>query len=330
MKRRKEFSARPAPLAEEVRRFLAAAPVRAPLSEIGVAAARAQQARLAATRGPGPEMAAVRDFDVPARRGPLPVRLYFPVADPPAILLYFHGGGWVMGGIEDSDPQARRIAEATGCALASVDYRLAPEHPFPAALDDALDAWGWLVDEAPHLASAPVLGIAGDSAGGNVAAGATIALRDAGIPLPTFQILVYPVLSPVMDSDSYRDQADGPILTAADMAWFWDCYAPDPPTRADPRAAPLLAPDLTGLPPALIIAGQCDPLRDEAADYAERLRTAGVPVRHLCFAGMPHGFYKSADLLAGGRAALAEVAAFVRARLAMRAGHEEDSKEMMK
>jgi acetyl esterase len=240
------------------------------------------------------------------------MRIYMPSDDPPAMLLYFHGGGWVMGSIEDSDAHVRRMAQATGCGVVSVEYRLAPEHRFPAPIEDAVAAWRWLT---ATMADGRLLGIGGESAGGNIAAGAAIALRDLGGPAPAFQILGYPVLSARMDTPSYASQVNGPILPAADMAWFWDHYAPDPASRSDPRAAPLDAPHLEGLPAALIMSAACDPLCDEAAAYARRLKEAGVPVRYRCFEGMVHGFYKMADVLEGGRRALAEAAEFVRSQL---------------
>lgn len=313
MKPRKLFSR---PLADEVRRLLETLPERAPLWQGTPADARASQDRLLATRAPGPSVAHVRDV----RIGELPVRLYLPSDAPPAVMLYFHGGGWVMGSIADSDAHIRRMALATGCGIAAVDYRLAPEHPFPAAIDDALVAWQWLVRDMPDRR----VGIGGESAGGNIAAGATIALRDLGLPMPAFQILGYPVLSAGMDTPSYAEQAEGPVLSAADMRWFWDHYAPDPQDRGDPRASPLAAADLSGLPPALIISAACDPLRDEAAAYAGRLREAGVPVRYRCFEGMVHGFYKMADLLEGGRAALAEASDFVREQVRSMPDRQQD------
>jgi len=301
----KEF---PRPLAEEVIRLLAAAPARMPIWQGTPAEARLGQAKLLATRAAGPDLALVED----ARAGGVPLRIYRPTSTPRATILYLHGGGWVMGGIDDSDAHVRRIAANTGCDIVSVGYRLAPEHPFPAAIEDAIAAWRWLT-EAPGP-DIP-LGIAGDSAGGNIAAGCTIALRDLDLPMPDFQILGYPVLSAKMDTPSYSSQAEGPVLTAADMRWFWNLYAPDAQSRADPRASPLAADELTGLPPALIMAAACDPLRDEAAAYAERLKEAGVPVNYRCFAGMIHGFYKMADVLEGGRQALAEAAAFTAAQI---------------
>lgn len=303
---RKLFPARPA---DEVRALLEKIPSRLPLWQGTPGEARASQARLLATRAPGPDLFAVED----RRAGRVPLRIYQPSPATLATILYFHGGGWVMGGIEDSDAHVRRMALATGCTIVSVGYRLAPEHPFPAAIDDAVEAWRWLTDRAGRDA---VLAIGGESAGGNIAAGATIAMRNIGLLMPAFQILGYPVLSSAMDTPSYKSQADGPILTAADMRWFWSHYVPDLAQRNDPRASPLSGADLSGLPSALIMTAECDPLRDEADDYAARLSEAGVNVRHQCFAGMIHGFYKMADQLEGGRAALAEAAAFVREQIA--------------
>lgn len=298
----------PQPLADEVVQLLARMPQRPPVSAGTAADARNAKAQVLAISAPGPTLAHVEDVMV----GRLPLRIYRPNDRPPAWLLYFHGGGWIMGSIDDSDAHVRRMAVATGCAIISVDYRLAPEYPFPAAIEDAIAAWDWLC--GAHAPAVP-LGIGGESAGGNIAAGATIAIRDTGRTMPAFQILGYPVLSADMNSPSYAGQVEGPVLSAEDMRWFWDQYVPDTSSRADPRAAPLAATDFSGLPPALIMAAACDPLRDEAADFADRLRQAGVPVRFRCFSGMIHGFYKMADVLEGGREALAETAAFVRDRV---------------
>lgn len=287
--------------------MLARMPARAPIWQGTPEDARASQASVLAARAPGPALASVRDAII----GGTPARIYMPSDAPPALMLYFHGGGWVMGSVDDSDAHVRRMALATGCGIVSLDYRLAPEHPFPAPVEDGIAAWRWMVAE--YMGDAPI-GIGGESAGGNIAAGTTIALRNLGLPLPAFQILGYPVLDPAMDSASYACQAAGPMLSAQDMAWFWDQYVPAPADRHDPRAAPLQAADLSGLPPALIMSAACDPLCDEAAAYAERLAAAGVSVRYRCFAGMIHGFYKMADVLEGGRAALAEAAAFITER----------------
>lgn len=257
-------------------------------------------------------MAAVQDHTIRGPGGPLLIRAYTPPMANGAAILYFHGGGWVIGSVEDSDAHVRQLAIETGCMMLSVGYRLAPEHPFPAAIDDALAAWHWArTDRGSPVDQEGVLGIAGDSAGGNIAAGATLALRSMGAPLPAFQLLGYPVLSSAMDSASYRDQRDGPVLTAADMAWFWDRYAPDQATRTDPRAAPLEAGDLTGLPPTMIFTAQCDPLRDEGEAYANRLHDAGTIVSYRCYKGMVHGFYKTFSALESSCAAFANIREFV-------------------
>lgn len=297
--------------------MLDAAPPRAPIWQSTPEAARAEQQRLLQTRTPGPEMACVRDMLIEGPGGPLPVRLYRSPEENGAAILYFHGGGWVIGSIEDSDAHVRRLAVTTGCTMLSVGYRLAPEHPFPAAVEDALAAWRWARSRlrGPDGRDA-VLAVAGDSAGANVAAGATLALHAAGAALPAFQLLGYPVLSSAMDSASYRDQRDGPVLSAADMAWFWDRYAPDPAARRDSRASPLDAATFAGLPPAMILTAECDPLRDEGRAYAEQLRAAGVDMFHRCYAGMVHGFYKISGDLEGSRAALADMRAFVARQLA--------------
>jgi len=314
MSDRKEFSAGPALPAAEIRALLAAAPARTPIWQSTPETARAEQQRLLAARAKGPDMARVRDIVIAGPGGPLPIRLYRPPDANGAAILYFHGGGWVIGSIEDSDAHVRRLAIATGCTMLSVGYRLAPEHPFPAAIEDALAAWQWAWSRLRGPDT--VLAIAGDSAGGNIAAGAIIALHASGAELPAFQLLGYPVLSGAMDSASYRDQRDSPVLTAKDMAWFWDQYAPDLATRSDPRSSPLEAAVPAGLPPTLVLTAECDPLRDEGRAYAERLRAAGVHVFHRCYAGMVHGFYKISGDLEGSRAALADVRSLVARQLA--------------
>lgn len=317
MSDRKEFPARPAILADEIRALLDASPPRTPIWQSTPEAARAEQRGLLESRPRGPDMANVQDLLIDSPAGPLPIRLYRPPDANGAAILYFHGGGWVIGSIDDSDAHVRRLAIATGCTMLSIGYRLAPEHPFPAAIEDALAGWTWAQGKLRAPDGAPgILAIAGDSAGGNIAAGATIALRAAGGAMPAFLLLGYPVLSGAMDSASYHDQRDGPVLTAGDMAWFWNHYAPDAVCRRDPRAAPLEAPDLTGLPPTMILTAECDPLRDEGQAYAERLRAAGVDTGYRCYAGMVHGFYKMTGNLDGSRAALADVGAFVRRQLA--------------
>lgn len=204
--------------------------------------------------------------------------------------LYFHGGGFVTGDLETSHAFCAEVANACGCIVVSVDYRLAPEHPFPAAVDDALAALRWLVGaggDAIGVDRAKVA-IGGDSAGGALAAAACQAL--SGRVALLRQVLVYPVLDLRAASDAYRRFVEGPALNAARMRWYIERYAPDPRDRLDPRASPLLAPELGGQPPTLIVAAELDPLVDEGRAFAGRLRSAGTPAAYMCFRDQPHGF----------------------------------------
>ncbi|WP_204040931.1 alpha/beta hydrolase [Acrocarpospora phusangensis] len=243
---------------------------------------------MAAQRGAPAPMAAVRDDEETG----VPVRIYRPAGDagPSPVAVYYHGGGWVYGSVERNDPLARDLAARTGAVVVSVDYRLAPEHRFPAAADDA---WTVLADvfERPERYGADPsrVAVVGDSAGGNLAAVVAWQARDAGYRL-AHQLLVYPVVDVAMDTPSYRAYASGFGLGADEMAWFVKKYAggADP---SDPRLAPLRLADMSGLAPATVITAECDPLCDEGAAYADALRGAGVPVGYRCYEGSLHGFY---------------------------------------
>jgi len=242
--------------------------------------------------GSKPDMASVADRSCPGPACDVPVRVYVPVDEPGPrpVLVYFHGGGWVIGDLETHDSTARKLAAASGVTVVSVDYRLAPEDPFPAAVDDCLAAVRWVVDNAGDLDVDPSrLAVGGDSAGGNLAAVAAGRLRDDGVPV-AFQLLVYPVTDGTMGLPSYDENAEGYFLTRDTMAWFWDHYVGGE-HRTNPLASPLHAPDeaLAGLPPALVITAEFDPLRDEGEAYAARLRDAGVPVESVRYDGLLHG-----------------------------------------
>ncbi|MBW0114951.1 alpha/beta hydrolase [Pseudonocardia abyssalis] len=231
-------------------------------------------------------VASVVDATVPGPDGPLPVRIYTP--DPAhAVVLFLHGGGWVMGDLDTHDPVCRRVANAVGATVVALDYRLAPEHPHPAPVDDA---WAALREVAACFPGRP-LAVAGDSAGASLAAGLALHSRDEGGPALAAQLLVYPATDPSMAHDSVRRNGEGRFLTAADMAWFYRQYAPTPAQAGDPRVDLLTAPDLAGLPPAVVATAEFDPLHDEGAAYAERLRAAGVPVTHLDGPGLIHGYF---------------------------------------
>jgi acetyl esterase/lipase len=260
--------------------------------------------------GPGPEVASVRDIEIPGQAGGIHARVYEPVADPPGTVVYYHGGGWVIGSVDDWDAATRALTVASGCRLVSVDYRLAPEHRFPAAVDDAFDALVWV---SSSLADGRPLVVAGDSAGGNLAAVMTLRARDAGGPALALQVLVYPVTDHDLDRPSYHAY-DGRnlILNRGDMAWFWDHYAPDPAARSNPYASPLRATDLSGLPPAYIVTAEHDPLRDEGFAYADRLRAARVPVEHRHYGSQIHAFFTMVNVLDDADKAVAEAGAAIR------------------
>jgi acetyl esterase len=260
--------------------------------------------------GPGPEVASVRDIEIPVQAGGIHARVYEPVTDPPGTVVYYHGGGWVLGSVDDWDAVTRALAVASGCRLVSVDYRLAPEHRFPAAVDDAYDALAWV---GSSLADRQPLVVAGDSAGGNLAAVAALRARDTSGPALALQVLVYPVTDHDVDRPSYRSY-DGRefIVNRGDMVWFWDHYAPDAAARSNPYASPLRAPDLSGLPAAYMVTAEHDPLRDEGFAYADRLRAARVPVEHRHYGSQIHGFFTMVNVLDDADKAVAETGLAIR------------------
>ena len=262
---------------------------------IPVAQARATHDReTAIMSGPGQDVAEVRDIEVPGPGGPIPVRVFVPAADagPLPLVAYAHGGGWVMGSLDGFDPVCRALANASGAVVASIGYRLAPEHPFPAGADDVQAVVRWLAANAASLgADAGRIGIAGDSAGGNLAAVTARRLRDAGDSPLRFQALVYPVCDSALNTPSYRECDQGFGLTALSMKRFWELYL-DGADGAQPDASPLRAEDLAGLPPAFVLTVGKDVLRSEAEAYAAALERAGVPVTVRRYDGAVHGFLR--------------------------------------
>lgn len=276
--------------------------------------ARATMLAQSAALGKPETVAKVENRTIPGPEGEIPIRLYTPSATGPLVgLVFFHGGGWVIGSIDTHDNLCRSIANAAGCIVVSVEYRLAPEHKFPAGIEDAYAATCWTVEHADRLGIDPRrIAVGGDSAGGNLAAVVSLMARDRGAPNLALQVLLYPITDHNLDTASYLTYADGYLLTREGMAWFWKHYLPEGVSPDQPYVSPLRANDLSGLPPALVITAECDPLCDEGNDYARRLETAGVRVTLSCYPGMIHGFVRRNRLLDHGQRGLEEVAAALR------------------
>jgi acetyl esterase len=260
----------------------------------------------------------VADITIDGPGGPLRLRLYRPSeAIGLPVVVFFHGGGWVLCDLDSHDGLCRTLTNAVGAVVVSVDYRRAPESRYPAAVQDAYAATDWVATRAGDLGiDASRLAVAGDSAGGNLAASVTLVARDRGGPDIAHQLLIYPVTDHDFGTASYREFGVDHYLTAAAMSWYWNQYVPEPDRRAEPYAAPLRAADLSGLPDAIVVTAECDPLRDEGHAYARRLRAAGVPVDYLMYEGAFHGFFSLAASLSLARAAIREVTDRVRRRLA--------------
>lgn len=227
--------------------------------------------------------------------------------------MFYHGGGWVVGDLASHESLCRALANAAGAIVASVGYRLAPEHPFPAAADDAFAAYSWFATHAGQVGGDPSrVAVCGDSAGGNLAAVACLMARDRGVAAPSLQVLAYPALDCDFETESYRRFAEDHLLTRGEMMWFWDQYVPDPAMRTGPYASPLRAESLAGLPPALVLTAGYDVLRDEGERYAERLKAEGVATTLSRYPGMIHGFLRRYPFFDEGRRAIDEVATALR------------------
>jgi acetyl esterase len=263
-------------------------------------ARRLYRERRSFTQPDPPVVGVVRELAVAGGAGPIAARLYLPVAaaSPPPVLAYFHGGGWTIGDLDTHDVLCRQLCVASGVALLSVDYGLGPEQRFPAAFDDCLAATRWLQREGAALGvDARRLAVGGDSAGGNLAAAVAIALRDGGDVVPAFQLLIYPATDMRALAPSHTVNGQGYLLTADSIAYYRGHYIEAPADWADWRASPLLAGDLSRLPPALVITAGYDPLRDEGRQYADALSAAGNRVQYVCFERQIHGFITMGRLL---------------------------------
>jgi len=285
--------------------------------------------------GPGPGVGtgagSAGDGDSPPAEIPIRVYRHADPDDDPPVLVYYHGGGWVVGTLDSIDGVCRRLARRGECVVVSVGYRLAPEHPFPAAVEDAYAALRWTAANAAAFGGDPDrLAVGGTSAGGNLAAVAALRARrnaprngergattherarDGDGPALARQFLLYPITDYAFETDSYAENGDGPLLTERDMRWFWDTYLRSDVDGANPYASPLRAPDLSDLPPATVLTAGFDPLRDEGIAYAERLADAGVAVRHDHHPDQPHGFLSTSESVAAADAALDDLGAQLR------------------
>ncbi|MEE9284176.1 MAG: alpha/beta hydrolase [Dehalococcoidia bacterium] len=261
-------------------------------------------------RTSGPEVASVENLAIPGPETELPVRVYTPQGDGPwGALVWFHGGGWVIGSVESHDGVCRSLCVAAGCVVVNVGYRLAPEAKFPGPAEDCYAATRWAHENAERMGVDPArLAVGGDSSGGNLAAATALMARDRAGPPLAFQLLVYPVIDRDFTTESYQANGKGYLLTRAAMVENWRLYLRDEADAANPYAAPLQAHDLSGLPPALVITAEFDPLRDEGEAYGRRLAAAGVPAKCSRYDGMIHGFFSFTETIDMGKDAVAEAA----------------------
>jgi len=262
---------------------------------------------------PPEAVAVVKNMRMSDTSAQIPARVYIPrECEVLPVLVYFHGGGWVLGDLDSVDSLCRSLANAADCVVVSVNYRLAPEHKFPAAVEDAYSATKWIANSATSSSGDPRrIAVGGDIAGGNPAAAVSLMARDKHGPPIAFQLLIYPATNHAFDTTSYRDNAEGYWLSKDDMRWFWNHYLRDEEDRRNPYASPSRAGDLSSLPPAFVITAEFDPLRDEGEAYAARLRERGVPVKVARYDGMIHDFVNIAELRQS-RTAIDEAAAELR------------------
>jgi acetyl esterase len=266
-----------------------------------------------------PELASVQPLSIPSPAGSIPARVYTPKApqrsnDLAPCLVFFHGGGWVIGDLDSHDVVCRKLADEGALIVISVDYRLAPEHKFPAAVDDAIAATKWISANAKQLGIDPSrLTVGGDSAGGNLAAVVAISARDGSGPDIAGQVLIYPATDFAMTHASHAEPETSILLTHSVIKWFRDHYLNGAADAADWRASPARAATLVGLPPAYVLTAGADPLRDEGNEYAERLQQAGVAVTHRIFPGQFHGFFTMGKLLQQANVAATEIAVWLKA-----------------
>lgn len=288
-----------------------------PLWKLDAVQARAAAKRKALQRDPGPAMARCEDVLIPVRDGAsIPARLLVSTEQPRGVLVYVHGGGWVLGELPEFETIGRKLAACTGAAVLLVGYRLAPEHRFPIPLQDTWDALLWANERKVELAGGDVpLVIAGDSAGANLAAVVARWSRERNSPKLAAQVLVYPVTDADFTRPSYHEPENQTFLTTPSMNWFWDQYVVDTSVRMHPDASPLRAQDLSGLPAAFVVTGQHDILRDEGQAYAAAMADAGVDVEHHEMAGQMHGFFNMTGILPASDQVLERISSFLHRKL---------------
>jgi acetyl esterase len=289
-----------------------------PLYTLSVADGRKVMEGLAALGGEPEAVSKVEDREIPGPLGAIPIRIYTPTGNGPfPILVFFHGGGWVIGDINSHDALCRSLTNAVGCVTVSVDYRLAPEHKFPAAPEDCYAATRWVAANAASFNGDPQrIAVGGDSAGGNLAAVVPLMIRERGGPILVYQLMIYPATDYFPDNASMRENANDYFLTVDDMHWFMNHYLTSEDDAKNPYLSPIKAKDLKGLPPAKVITAEFDPLRDEGEMYAARLKEAGVPVVVKRYDGMIHGFFSMSAMLDQGKKALEDAAAGLRTAFA--------------
>ncbi|GAC1350026.1 MAG: alpha/beta hydrolase [Ktedonobacteraceae bacterium] len=286
-----------------------------PMHSLSVADARQAIFAMGAMGGEPEPVANIEDREIPGPEGTIPIRIYTPEGKGPfPVLVFFHGGGWVIGNIESHDVMCRSLTNAADCITVSVDYRLAPEYKFPAAPEDCYAATQWVAANAGTFNGDPTrIAVGGDSAGGNLAAVVALMARDRGGPSLVYQLLIYPATDYYLPgTPSIYENAEGYLLTRDDMIWFLGHYLPSEAEAKHPYAFPLQAKDLSGLPPAMVITAEFDPLRDEGEIYTARLQKVGVVATATRYYGMIHGFLSLAGALDQGRQALADAAAGLR------------------
>jgi acetyl esterase len=268
---------------------------------------------------PAPAVPRIEDIGIPGPAGTIGARVYDPAgagAPPRPVVAYYHGGGWVQGDLDTHHGLCARLALRSGALVVSVDYRLAPEHKFPAAVEDAFAAYRWLRAHAGGLGGDPGrIAVAGDSAGGNLSAVVSQLAARSGMPVPACQVLIYPAVDFALETASHREMEEAHIIPRDRIVWYMEQYLRGDADRADLRASPLRAPDLTGQPPALVVTAGFDPLRDEGLAYAERLRAAGVDVVHREYPGQIHAFVSLTKAIPQGLACTLEIGDYLRQRL---------------